>query len=83
MVLNNPKLRETLMSGAVTANAKLRQQIEAFVQQEVSKATAPLIQTINQLEARVARLENSRPAAPTAAPKTGQSHRSDHDASNF
>lgn len=81
MVLNNPKLRETLMTGALTANAKVRQQIEAFVQQEVAKATAPLIETIAQLEARIARLESSRSSTPTTPPTS--SRRSDLDASNF
>ncbi|MFM8594733.1 MAG: hypothetical protein ACKOCK_10130 [Chloroflexota bacterium] len=81
MVLNNPKLRETLMTGALTANAKVRQQIEAFVQQEVAKATAPLIETIAQLEARIARLESSRSSTPTTTPTS--SRRSDLDASNF
>jgi polyhydroxyalkanoate synthesis regulator phasin len=56
-VLNNPKVREALMGGAATANAKVRQQIESFVQQEVQKATAPLSSRIRELETRVAELE--------------------------
>ena len=58
MVLNNPKVREALMGGAATANAKVRQQIEAFVQQEVAKATGPLFARIRELEARVDQLES-------------------------
>jgi len=65
MVLNNPKVREALMGGAATANAKVRQQIEAFVQQQVQEATAPLLQRIRELEGRVAALE-ARPSGQPA-----------------
>lgn len=69
-MLNNPKVREALMGGAATANAKVRQQIEAFVQQEVSKVTAPLFARIRELEARVEQLESQggqKPRRPTAS----------------
>jgi hypothetical protein len=69
-VLNNPKVREALMGGAATANSKVRQQIEAFVQTEVAKATGPLFARIRELEARVDQLESQsgkRPARPSAS----------------
>lgn len=73
-MLNNPKVREALMGGAATANAKVRQQIEAFVQQEVAKATGPLFARIRELEARVDELE-SRSGQPKNRPaSSGNSH---------
>jgi phage shock protein A len=65
MVLNNPKAKELLASAAVTANQKVRQQIETFVANEIDKATAPLRTRIAALEDRVAALEqgSGRPAA--------------------
>ncbi len=69
MVLNNPKTKELLASAAVTANQKVRQQIETFVANEIDKATAPLQARIAALEERVAALEAGRgPSASRQAP---------------
>jgi hypothetical protein len=53
MVLKNPRTRDALIGAAAQVNAKVRQSAEAFVQSEIS----PLHQRIEELEARVARLE--------------------------
>ncbi len=73
-MLNNPKVREALMGGAATANTKIRQQIEAFVQQEVAKATGPLFARIRELEARVDELEGQSGRRSVRPPQSGQSH---------
>jgi phage shock protein A len=80
MVLNNPKAKELLANAAVTANQKVRQQIEAFVANEIEKATAPLQARIAALEDRVAALEAGRrpAAAGQAAPRRPES-----DPNNF
>jgi hypothetical protein len=69
-MLNNPKTRELLLGVAGQANQKIRQQIEAFVESEIAKATAPLRARINELEERVAALEGGRqrPAARPHSP---------------
>ena len=56
-MLNNPKTRELLIGVAGQANQKIRQQIEAFVESEIAKATGPLRARIAELEERVAALE--------------------------
>jgi phage shock protein A len=67
MVLNNPKAKELLASAAVTANQKVRQQIEAFVANEIDKATGPLRGRISELEQRIAALEAGGGRAPASA----------------
>lgn len=79
MVLNNPKAKELLANAAVTANQKVRQQIEAFVANEIDKATTPLQARIAALEERVAALEAGRGAGAQQAPP----RRPDSDPNNF
>ena len=73
-MLNNPKVREALMGGAATANAKVRQQIEAFVQQEVAKVTGPLFARIRELESRVAELESQSGRHPARTASKAGNH---------
>lgn len=68
MVLNNPRTREAIIGAAAQVNAKVRQGVEAFVEREIERATAPLRARIAELEERVALLEqggggDSRPEA--------------------
>ena len=79
MVLNNPKAKELLASAAVTANQKVRQQIEIFVANEIDKATAPLRARIAELEQRVAVLESGT-GRPAGGPPP---RRPDSDPDNF
>ena len=72
MVLKNPRTRDALMGAAAQVNAKVRQSAESFVQGEV----APLRERIEELEARVARLEQLLAGS---AGKAGSPRRGDFD----
>ncbi len=77
-MLNNPKTRELLLGAAGQVNQKVREQIEAFVSNEIAKATAPLRARIAELDERVAALEGGR-----VAPRPQPPSRSDLDPGKF